>query len=201
MRRLRRRTGRVSARLSGERGVGLTELMVSMTLMVTVFGVFGQTLIAASRAARVEREESESVDSLRTVLAQLERELRWAQGLSDPPPGGASGSPPSVAGRKLTFNVHNGVGGTSSYTVTYELVAVGAGKAELRRTEIRPPAVTGTAVKVAGKLVDSATPFTYFPRQPTGDRNGYVDVVLKVQMDPARSPRELKVRITARNIY
>lgn len=191
----RRRPG---TRLTEEVGISLVEVMVTLTLMSTLFLVFGQSLIATMRVSNVENQESQSVDALRTELARLERELRWADQVSEPDPATATGTPPQVAGRSLTFETRNGVGTT--YEVRYEVAAVGSGRAELRRTVDPNGSPPGTTVTLIEDLVDSATPFSFFPRQAT-DRNGYVDIDLAVQVDSSRDPRSISTRISTRNLF
>lgn len=174
-----------------EDGLGLVEVLVAVGLMSIVFVVFGQSLVAADRVARVERLESESVDLLRTEIGRIEREVRWADQITAPA-APYTGSPPSAAGTTLTIRTYDGVG--ISYTVTYELRQAG-GEAELHRTE----AGAASSTKLAEHLVYDSTPFRFYPRQG-GDRNGYLDLSLSVQMDTTRDARDVTTRIGLRNL-
>lgn len=179
----RRRSGH------GEQGFSLLEVLVTLSLMVTLLLVFSRTLVAADRVAHVERQESQAIDDLSTAMQRLERELRWTDQLYEPTVANAA---TSVETRKLRFRTRGGSG--VSYEVTYELAPSGDGKAQLQRTEEDHATIT-----LAESLVDDAAVFTYYPPQP-GDQYGYFGVKFQVQLSDARDPRWIETRITARNL-
>lgn len=195
----------MSGRIRAEEGLGLIELMITFAVMVTIVSIFGHTMISAQRVSNVQEEESRALDTLRTEMARIERDVRWAQEVLEPPPASATGTPPSIAGTRLQIVAANGVG--VAVCRTYELrVDSVPTKAELfghiSTTNVCPSAavLASDAHKLADDLVYSATPFQYYPAQ-AGDRNGYLDLTLRVQMRDSRDPREVTTRLTVRNVY
>lgn len=191
-------------RFTREDGISLVELLVTLMVGTVVFVVFGQTLIGAQRVSNVQEEESRSIDILRTEVARIERDVRWAEQVSAPDPAAATGTPPNTTGDALQIVVRDGVG--IAAWVTYELREDpdDPAKAELYRHQapysLTPPAIPTTgAVKIADDLVYSPSPFTFYPRQ-AGDRNAYLDLTLRVQLRDSREPREVTTRLSVRNV-
>lgn len=176
-----------ASRWRSQRGISLSEMMVTLAVSTTLLLVFNQTLIAANRAADVERKESQELDDLRTSLARFERELRWADQVLQP------ASMPGTGQQSRTLEFSTRTTG-ASFRVTYQLVPMAGGKAELRRTQ------GSTTVKLAKDLVDIPNPFVYYAPLAGTDQRGYIDVQWQIQVDPSRDPRSVQTRITMRNL-
>jgi type II secretory pathway pseudopilin PulG len=67
-----------------ERGITLTELMITVTLLTLVTGAFLTFLESTNRAVVVEQERSLANDEARLAVQQLDREVRSANYIYDP---------------------------------------------------------------------------------------------------------------------
>ena len=75
---------RIGRLISGETGLGLTELMVSLVVMTSVLAVTGAALTNDFLAIGDVQKQSESLDDLRVAMAQIERDIRSADCILDP---------------------------------------------------------------------------------------------------------------------
>jgi type II secretory pathway component PulJ len=166
----------VIARLRGQAGVTITELVVSMTLIGAVGAVFLPLLGTATRSIRPMEAQSQAVDDLRNSLATIGRELRSAVCITAPTQNGS--------GNVLSFTTE---ANNEQYQVSYTVA-----NGQLIRE--RPD--QGRVTLVASGLVGEANAFTYIsnPRQT-------VKVELTFQPDPTEPGRELSTVMVGRNAY
>ncbi len=81
---------RIFHRLSDDRGVSLTELLVVIFLMTTIGIIFSQVLASSLDATRDLEGSASANDDLRLALAAIDNELRSAETICEPTPGGTS---------------------------------------------------------------------------------------------------------------
>jgi type II secretory pathway pseudopilin PulG len=170
----------VIARLRGQAGITISELVVSVLLINIAGAVFLPLLDKANRSVRPMEAQSQAIDDLRNSLAAIGRELRSARCVYEP-----SGTPDgSVSGNVLHFKTE---ANNTEYEVTYTVTG-----GQLIRN--RPD--EGQLTLIASGLVGEDDAFTYIsnPRQA-------VKVQLSFQPDPSQPPRELSTVMVGRNAY
>jgi type II secretory pathway pseudopilin PulG len=174
---------RLEARLKSQAGVTLVELVVATGLISVVMAVFMPLLASATRATHPMEVQSQAIDSLRTSLGTIGRELRSAVCVSQPAPI-SSATASTGSGNVLTFSTDaNG----AQYTVTYTVTG-----GQLLRQKQGQSSVT----LVASGLVSPDDAFTYIatPRRT-------VRVRLHFQPDPKRPSKELSTVMAGRNAW
>lgn len=75
---------RIRGRLREDRGFTLVELVVAMSLFMTVMVVFYGSLVAIQRAASGEEKRSANNDQARLAIEQIDREIRSANYIYNP---------------------------------------------------------------------------------------------------------------------
>lgn len=81
-----RMIGRARSAARGERGTTLVELLISMSILLLVLGVFLTALVVVQNAVARESDRSNSNDQARLAVEQLDREIRSGNVLYDPCP-------------------------------------------------------------------------------------------------------------------
>ncbi|WP_166868741.1 type II secretion system protein J [Salinibacterium sp. ZJ70] len=80
MRALSRRLARLRA--TGDRGLTLTELIVSLTIFAFVLAIGGVTIVQVSRATVDAKMRSESATNVLTAFQYLDRQVRYADAIN-----------------------------------------------------------------------------------------------------------------------
>jgi prepilin-type N-terminal cleavage/methylation domain-containing protein len=138
---------------SGDAGFTLIDMMMAMTVMSVVMAVFTASVVRMYRTANDVESRSVAQTQLGVGMQRLEREVRYAQGISEPyPVSGATYADMLVIqnnGRQcLQLRVAGGV--LAQRTWTYQA---------------DPLDLTGWTVLASG--VSSTTPFDYLPPTET----------------------------------
>jgi hypothetical protein len=154
-RRLRRRLGLVVA--SGDSGVTLTELIVSMTIMIVVMAMFTTGIIQIYRTVNETESTSIAQSQVNIAFLRLDREIRYASGLSVPLQVGAD------------WYVEYVTTNTGVPVCTELRLNVAAGQLQ-RRTWVQgaTPLVPSAWLPVASN-VSSPQPFTLLPADATAN--------------------------------
>ena len=161
-----------------ERGMSLVEMVVAMSLMLAVVGVFGPVLTSAMNSGKVVQDQSRAIDEIRIAVARIDKELRSAQCISAPLAG--------QSGSTLTFVSLAGTGG--AYTVTYSVAPDG----HLTRTR------GGVCQPVGEGLVVTSEEFSHLTN--AGQR-GEIVIKLQVRFENGTSPRAVETTIAGRNAW
>ncbi|MBI2168234.1 MAG: hypothetical protein HYU28_01855 [Actinobacteria bacterium] len=185
----------IRLRLGSERGISVTEMMITLFVLTTVSVVFNNVLISSANTDVALRHESQTIDDLKEVGTQLEREFRWADYVLQPDGMfNVDPLPTSVSDDTLEFYTYpsNAIG----HWVKYEIVAM---PSDPTKGQIERSVAGGTPEVLADELVNYANAFTfYLPR--VDEQAGYLDVHLEIQMDD-RDPRIWDTRLTSRNLH
>lgn len=80
-------------RHEGGDGFSLVELLVTMTMFTIILAIFGSALTLMSKDVRHQLGQSDGLDATRRVLAQLDKQVRYANALNTPV---TTGSAPSL---------------------------------------------------------------------------------------------------------
>lgn len=165
------------ARLRGQSGITVTELVVATALLLSVSAVCLPLMATASRSIRPMQVQSQSIDSLRNALATIGREMRSAACVHEPVAN-------TGAGNVLRFS-------TDANNLSYEVTYTATSGQLLRQ-------VTGedTVTLVETGLVNPADAFTHIatPRRT-------VEVVFHFQPDPDRPALDLSTVMAGRNAW
>jgi type II secretory pathway component PulJ len=164
-------------RRTGESGLTLVELVVTVALLSAVSAVFMPLLATSFRSVRPMQTQSQSIDSLRNALAAIGREMRSADCVSLP----AANGP---AGNQLRFT-------TEANNTTYEVTYTAQSGQLLRQ-------VTGdsTVTLLDTGLVNPGNAFTHIatPRRT-------VKVLFHWQPDPKEPAIDLSTVVAGRNAW
>lgn len=140
---------RLTGRLRGEGGFTLVELLVALLVMSLVMGGTLTAVMAAVRGERYAHEFAEQIDGMRVAMDRLRKEVRSTRAVR-------LGSDDDTL--ILWLDRDQDQVPDTGEVVTYELVDVGGGLAELRRwTQAQGPA----AAMVVARNLEPGTPFSY----------------------------------------
>lgn len=67
-----------------ERGVTLAELLVSMTILTIFLAVFSSIAVELLDSVRSQQSRSDNLDSTRTLVQELDRQVRYANAVNPP---------------------------------------------------------------------------------------------------------------------
>jgi type II secretory pathway component PulJ len=76
-------------RLAGDDGVTMIDVIVAMTLMSVFMGIFTDVVVQMFRSANANQVIASAQTQLTTVFLRLDKEIRYAAGISQPGPVGA----------------------------------------------------------------------------------------------------------------
>jgi Tfp pilus assembly protein PilW len=146
---------------TAERGFTIVELLITVTMLLVVLGIIMDGLIEVTRSEAFQESRNESLDSMRTSLNRLTKELRQASSISS-----------SSDDSRLEFSSY--VNGAPT-----AFVYQASGATLTRQVN------GGSAVPMELRLATADDIFTYTPT-PASSETQWVKIVLQVH--PRQTP-------------
>jgi type II secretory pathway pseudopilin PulG len=163
-------------------GMTAVELMIAISLMAAVLGVFSPVLVATLNSGRRVQAQSRNLDELRVAMASIGRELRSADCIHLP---SIVAPADNAYSDWLTFDTTaNNAANYVEYHVTSD------GKLTREAND------DGNVKTIATGLLN---PSTTFQQWSTPRRS--VDIVLEVRLDTKQGSRKLSSTIAGRNAW
>jgi prepilin-type N-terminal cleavage/methylation domain-containing protein len=162
--RVRRAAQRIAARIRSERGFTLTELLITMLILVVVLGATLALLDTSSKVAVNNNEQSISLGEAQTGVYRMTRDIRQAAStsyLSATPTTAGNALDVIVKGVRVLYDCTRTSPTNSAYKACYRTTS--------SNTSVAPPTTGGTAVidrVLNGTTNDSTAVFT--PLVPSG---------------------------------
>jgi prepilin-type N-terminal cleavage/methylation domain-containing protein len=182
-------------RMRGERGFTLVELVITMSMLLVVIGIFFGTLERVWRGVLRQEDRSNANDQARLAVEQLDREIRSGNVLYDP----AAEVP---AGYSLRIYTQ---ANASTRTPAFQCVQWRIDERELIRRSW-PPGEPGEVTDwrvIATDVVNEDEAQPAFSLDPDTDKGGrIVDIVLLVNSTPGDATNRtvrIETSLTGRN--
>lgn len=181
---------RLARRLSAQVGYTLIELVVVMTIFMTVVTALASLFTAGARAELDMNRRFEAQQNARLALDRLRRELHCSSGLT-----ALDGSPlpaTPVTAIKVSLPAQCPTAQGVATTVTYETVSVGENRWRMRRTK-------DAASAILADYLTNDDVFTYTAQSASGRALLHVDLPVNVYPDEGWKQWRLVDDIVLRN--